>query len=451
MRFFRRLTDERGVALPVAIAVLAAVAGLATVAARAAIVSNNQSFRDNNAKRAVQAASAGIQAAIYQTNLMQPKPTQCVLKNLSDGALTNGAVQGDGWCAPQNEDLGDGASYTMQVSQSGPPAITNGQNRVSRTVVSTGTVNGVHRRALLTISAATGNTLFPRNYGVFTRDSFTAKNVVDINGGLGSNGDITLNNASSICGPVTWGPGQEFSQGAANDFCGNTPQQAVAPFPLQPVELGGPAASNDNERITRAVTGSSTTPKDSCSNCKDISWTPNTTRVLDLGGNSVLTLAGDAYLFCRLRIGSDAMLQIAARSTPLIIYIDTPENCGGGAGMGSVDIIGDIANLNTAASTFVLMVAGSSTQETRITFTKNVTTPWPMAIYAPNTPVEAKNNLHIQGTLVAQSLTVKNSLTIDYDQSVDSVASGSGIRFFERGVYKECTSTATDPAPDSGC
>ena len=72
MSFFRRLTDERGVALPVALAVLFTVAGLATVAARAAIVSNNQSFRDNNAKRAVQAANAGLQAAVYQTNLLQP-------------------------------------------------------------------------------------------------------------------------------------------------------------------------------------------------------------------------------------------------------------------------------------------------------------------------------------------------------------------------------------------
>ena len=81
MSFFRRLTDERGVALPVALAVLFTVAGLATVAARAAIVSNNQSFRDNNAKRAVQGANAGLQAAVYQTNLLQPSATQCVHKD----------------------------------------------------------------------------------------------------------------------------------------------------------------------------------------------------------------------------------------------------------------------------------------------------------------------------------------------------------------------------------
>ena len=113
MSFFRRLTDERGVALPVALAVLFTVAGLATVAARAAIVSQNQSFRDNNVKRAVQAANAGLQAAIYQTNLMQPSSTQCVHKDASTGALTNAALQADNWCAAQSEDLGDGADLQL--------------------------------------------------------------------------------------------------------------------------------------------------------------------------------------------------------------------------------------------------------------------------------------------------------------------------------------------------
>src|SRR5688572_2050147 len=119
MTFFRRLTSERGVALPVSLAVLFTVAGLATVAARAAIVSNNQSFRDNNAKRAVQAAAAGLQTAVYQTNLMAPNGDQCVHKAASDGALSNAAVEGDDWCLVQTENLGDGASYSVQVSAAG--------------------------------------------------------------------------------------------------------------------------------------------------------------------------------------------------------------------------------------------------------------------------------------------------------------------------------------------
>ena len=110
MSFFRRLTDERGVALPVALAVLFAVAGLATVAARAAIVSNNQSFRDNNAKRAVQAANAGLQAAVYQTNLMQPSSHPVRAQGLPRRARSPTARSRPTTGAQaQTEDLGDGA------------------------------------------------------------------------------------------------------------------------------------------------------------------------------------------------------------------------------------------------------------------------------------------------------------------------------------------------------
>ncbi len=73
--------DERGVALPVALAVLFVTAGLATVAARSAIVADHQSLRDRNAKRAIQAATSGLQDAVYQTNMLQPAANQCVVKN----------------------------------------------------------------------------------------------------------------------------------------------------------------------------------------------------------------------------------------------------------------------------------------------------------------------------------------------------------------------------------
>ena len=101
--------EESGVALPVAIAVIMVVSGLASVAARAAIVSNNQTDRDLQAKRATQAAYAGLQALRYQVNLLQPPSTHCVLKDASTGALSVAATQADGWCDPQTEDLGDGA------------------------------------------------------------------------------------------------------------------------------------------------------------------------------------------------------------------------------------------------------------------------------------------------------------------------------------------------------
>src|SRR5215208_3457174 len=100
MNPFRKLvTDQRGIALPVALAVLFTTAGLATVAARSAMTATHQSARDSNVKRAIQAAVSGVQNAVYQTNLVQPATTQCAARN-GAGQLISQAVATNGWCAP---------------------------------------------------------------------------------------------------------------------------------------------------------------------------------------------------------------------------------------------------------------------------------------------------------------------------------------------------------------
>ena len=89
-------------------------------------------------KRATQAAFAGVQALRYQINLLQPTAAQCVVKSALDGALSLVPVQADGWCDPQTEDLGDGASYTARISSSTNITV-NGQLLAQRKIVSTGT------------------------------------------------------------------------------------------------------------------------------------------------------------------------------------------------------------------------------------------------------------------------------------------------------------------------
>lgn len=456
MRLFLKLNlrDERGVALPVALAVLFAVAGLATVAARSAIVANHQSQRDRNAKSAIESAQSGLQAATHELNMLQPGLTSCVVKSPSTGDLSVASVPASGWCAAETETLGDGASYAVQVS-GGAHLTVNGQNIDERKVVATGTANGVSRRATYTIDAATGNSLFPKGYGMVGRDTVQFKNNATFtNGGIGSNGDIIFKNNTDVCGPVIYGPGGSFTAGSSFSQCPGAPPPTAAsqPFPLQPVDMTGPNANNNNVYITRAVTGSSTTPKDSCSNCGSIGWN-SATRVLNLSGNSVLTLTGDTYALCSLTLGSSAQLQVAARTTPLIMYIDSPENCGGGAGMGAVTLDGQFVNVNTSASTFVLEVAGSTTTATTVGISDNSShASSPMAIYAPNSTVDFKNNLDWKGAIVAKTIKVKNNATIDYDSSIEIILSGSLTRLYESQGYKEC---ATDPSsstdPSSAC
>ena len=447
----RRLSGERGIAMPVALAVLVMATGLATVAARSGITVTHQSFRDRNVKSASQAALSGLQVSVYRMNLLQPGSTQCVVKDPTTGNLSAVAVQADGWCAPQTETMGDSATYTVQVSQVTLVTVT-GQQLAERKIVSTGIVNGVKRRATVTIDAATGAALFPAGYALIARDGIDFQNNLTVNGGVGSNGNITVKNNADICGPVTYGPGKKFNPGVGFSQCAGSPAPAAAaqPFPFQPVDMTGPRATNDNQRLTNMKNGGS--PTDTCTGCNNITWSAST-RVLTVGSNGVLTLTGNTYVFCKLTLNSNAQLKISARSTPLFVYMDTPENCGGTSGMGSATLTGQVLNVNSNASTFVLLVAGSASKATTVDIDDNAVTAAnaPMAIYAPNSTVDYKNNLDWKGAILAKRITMKNNATITYDASVAGVTLGNTVRFYEPQGYKECTIDPTTTAPDSGC
>ena len=438
-------------ALPVALAVLMIVGGLATVAARASIVANHQSFRDINVKRATQAAYAGVQALRYQTNLMQPRVTECVAKDAGTGALTNVPVQADGWCEPQTEDLGDNASYTARITSS--TALTsNGQLLAQRRIVSSGTVNGVKRRISQTINAATGAPLFAPGYAAISLSSVDIGNTVQINGGLGSNGSIALRNTAQVCGPATPGPGKTLSLFNSASVCGGfstTPAQQD--FQLQPVDLGDSATVNDNARVTAAMTGTGS-PADACTSCDKIDWDP-VARSLVLNNNSTLTLSGNVYNLCRFEMNNNAQLIIAARdpNTPLKIYIDSPENCG--AGMGSVRLRNnsEIVNVNTDPTTLQLYVAGSATTTTSVSFENSFSSTMIMAVYAPSSAINVANNIHIVGALAGKSLQMQNNTSLTYHERIGDVSTGSTMRVYNHQDYVECTIEPTGSAYDSGC
>ena len=446
----RKLHDERGIALPVAMMVLFMAAGLAMIAARSGIVSTHQSYRDSNAKSAIQAAQSALQVTVYRANLLQPANTQCVIKDPSTGALSKASVQADGWCAPQTETLGDGATYTTQMSQVSNVKI-NGQMLAERRIIATGVSNGVTRRAVVTVDASTGDPLFPLNYAMVARDSITFKNNSTVSGNIGSNGDIEFKNNTDVCGNITPGPGKQVIKKKAIGHCaGDVETPATQPFAFQPVDMSGPNAGNDNSRILNMKNG--TTPADSCTNCAKVLWN-NTTRVLTVQGGGVLTLSGNVYALCRLDLQGGGQLKISARTTPLVIYVDTPESCGSTAGMGSVNLSGQVLNVNSDPATFVMMVAGSSTIATSVDIEDNSVTKAnaPMAIYAPNSDVDYKNNLDWKGALVAKSITMKNNANIEYDSRVSDLFLAGGIRFYETQGYKECANVLPSSAPDSGC
>src|SRR6185436_17855877 len=89
MNFTKIARDERGLAVPIALAILFMVAALATISVKEAVVSQSQSYRDRNVKRALQAAAAGLETAVYDANLMQPGSLECVIHSATTGQLVS--------------------------------------------------------------------------------------------------------------------------------------------------------------------------------------------------------------------------------------------------------------------------------------------------------------------------------------------------------------------------
>jgi hypothetical protein len=447
----RLLRDQRAIALPMSLAVMALTWGLATVALREALTSQTQTQRDRDVKRALQAANAGAETAIYRLNLLQPLSQQCI--TITAGQLAVSVVQADGWCAPQTEDLGDGVSYVSRAS-TGVALHVNGQALVERKVVSTGIANGVRRRILTRITAATGEPVFPYGYAGVSLAALDIGNNVSIAGGLGSNGNVQLKNSAHVCGDTTPGPGKALTiQNSAGVCAGYSTSPTTTSFNLQPVDQGNAPTVNDNARIGSPPSSISLDP---CTTCGSVDWNP-TTRVLNLRNNATLTLGGNVYSFCRLDLDNSSQLKIAARplGTSVRIYIDSPENCGGANGMGSVSVRNDstIVNMNTDPTTLQIYVVGSPTRTTTVDFSNGVSleSDMVMALYAPYSTVTLRNNVGITGAVAARALNLSNNASLTWDQSVGDITTGSPLRLYRSEQYKECASQPDATAVDSAC
>lgn len=137
---------------------------LATAASRATI-GLGVSAEDVASKRAMQSARAGVRVALYRMNavgldldqLLRPTD-QCLVRTA--GGIDLAGIAADGWCPAVTEHLGTGASYTYRVSAAvTTPAVgsllevgtTN--HLLRRTIVATGTADGVTRRVAANVTA----------------------------------------------------------------------------------------------------------------------------------------------------------------------------------------------------------------------------------------------------------------------------------------------------------
>ena len=436
-RFGSKARSEDGIALVLSIMVMMVVGALAGVAAANALEASDQSRQDRNVKQAISAADAGMDVALYRLNKFASLLTdtvECVVSAPATGILRGEVVLPDGWCPPQTEELGGGATFTYRVSA--PVRVDNaGQDVWQRKVVSTGAVGSVQRRAAMVVNAPTGQALFDAT--VFSQEDLPLRNYARVNGNVRSNGNVNTQNNSLICGNIMVGVGKQFQGG--NQCPGYSARQATEPYVLAPVVL---PLTNDNLRIGTL---------DPWTNPGDISWSP-TSRVLTMSNSATLTLRGGNYVFCRLELRQSAQLIVPDDGTPVRIYIDSPENCGGNTASLGLYNSSDILNPSGDPTMVQVYVAGSSNPAVTTTVQLHNGHEVQLVVYAPNSFITFDNQNRLRGAVSARKVELNNNLEISWDPRVRNLLVGDvPLRLYTRGSWVECIPTAPSGSPDAGC
>ena len=221
--------------------------------------------------RALQAAEAGAQAAVHRMNLQQPAQDKCITTSV------NSPQTSTSWCAQTSaESVGNNTSYSYQTSvpiTTGCTGGTYGSSVSQRCIVSTGTAGGVSKRVIQRIVSSTGSQPFPVA-GIVGKDFIKASNNNSLGGGVGTNGQLTLANGSTVTGSVQLWQGAPNPIGYSGSVTRNpNPFVLSPPNMLNPTTLLDSKTSNDNGRLLAGAN-----PSDSCSNGSGACYTAATAR-----------------------------------------------------------------------------------------------------------------------------------------------------------------------------
>lgn len=479
----QRLSGEQGFVMPTAAIVLGLAVLTAGVAATQTITAQEGSVHEKYAKRALQAADAGVETAMYRMNRLGvsrgTETNKCITVNPASGEAVKAAAPGggpytwdgasawpggsSGWCDAVGGPTDDGAAYSYRVSaQAADP--TDG-NLLRRMVISTGTYQGISRRVAVALEARRAEPLFTGDFAVFSDRDLTLNSNSIIGGHAGSNGNITLDSNAEVCnqpplsagGNATPGPGKTVTVLSNSEVCGST-APATERFDLPPVVAD--LSVNDNARIC-APGG------DACTDAGSITWNPSTRR-LKLDSNSTLTLGGSVYAFCYLELSSNSQLIIPPKppGSAVKVYIEAPENCpatspppaidaGAPNGLGGILMTSNskIINQNATALSFQVYMLGSPTRETHARFDSNaVATEVKFAFYAPYSEVTLNSNVSFRGAFAANLVRMDSNAQIIYDEDVENIQSEAIYPQLRSKRWVECTRAPTGAGQhDSGC
>jgi len=378
------LRSERGFAVPVALAILLVAVLLSGVAASFAIQTTHLTRRDSNSKSALEAANAGLRAAVYRLNAYQPAGNQCPTPTLT-GVGGSGAPSST-LCAPDGPDtsngLGNGATYSYWVSEamgSGDkctgPTVSNGiDGVVQRCITALGTANGVQARVQERVAAYTSTPTFPT--AIFGTKSVTIGNNVTIVSNtpgdpalLGTNGQLTIGSSNGGGGGTTLIDGYQLPPGATASIGANVTNVGPTTGINAPYAVPTPSYPFPTATDTKSPYDSSTTFQGGTCNMAEAqqyySWSGSAgtwqqtncdyeiqrgisyptclngiTVIADcdattgsvswdaaghnlyLGNNSSLVLEGGYYYFCSLYLSNNSQITVVGGQAT--IFIDSP-------------------------------------------------------------------------------------------------------------------------------
>jgi hypothetical protein len=475
MRLFR---DQTGIAMPAALGVLVVIGVLSASLFAVSLRLNDTSTASRDAKRALAAADAGLEAAMFRMNEIGLQSTsKCFTTAAVDPATgtdpETGTTPAAGECAGVSESLGNGSTYAYYVTPelvdgdvcAGLPvhhADPDGAVTVSqRCVTSIGEVNGERRRIQARVASYIGTQLFPVG-GILAINGMKVKNTAIVYGVLGSNGQIELGNNSYVGGGIKLGtastPPPILGSGSTLGGPVTYRSEAQGAFVLAPVDMGNTATLNDNSRISSGLdTGSNVTYTN----------TATVPRTLSIANNGSLTLGGGTYNFCKVTLGNNAYISVAA-GAKIRFFLDSPDREGSGCipsgqtaaqarsnGYGGM-VLGQGANFNNPGEAISLQMYmyGYSDGTHKVEFNNSLAVN--AAIYAPSSELVWKNTAGINGAIAASVVEFKNSATFEW-------AGGSGqfdlselradtVSVYYRMAWAECRkarTTSTDP--ESGC
>lgn len=441
--------SEHGMALPTALFATIASMGLAGAAVMSSVDMQRGTKRDSDSKSAIAAADAGAGVALLRLNRYANALTPanpCL--GMSGSTLVVTAPAADGWCPEVKGNVG-GSTYAYRSTQFGG---------ATTTVVATGSDGTVSRRIEIGFKTTSVGSVFD-SAGVIGEDWVTFDNSSETSPGVGvgTNGDVKLENSSIICGDIREGVGKgpPFFKNSSSQCSGYAKTEGNVMLPAVstfiPTDI---ATKNSNARLVKC-----TSPNVPIECGQDI-YSPSdkspwnaTKREIVVGNSSILTLTGGDYFICRLALVNSSELIISSKAQ-VRIFFDAPENC---PGVSTTQL--EIGNSSTVKATGYdpkkglfnmpgFYFLGSETIPTYVDFV-NSSSGAEVVLYGPDTHMVFKNSGTFEGAVAGKTVYLWNSTRIRQEKGFKAPAIG-GATIYQRQSYVECVGPVGSP-PDANC